>query len=254
MKEWWAQPTRGLIFEGPSGTGKTLLAKAIASEVDADVYDIKLTDIASSAYVNEWANNVSKMFAEIRQKVKNGKKMIIILDELDALFGNRNNSHSSKEDTKIVNTFLTEMSGMEDLQDVIFIGTTNLVEAIDPAVRRSGRMGMVITVDKPDKAALEQIFDIHITNLRNRSKKFDELFKKALQSGLNISEIVARAYAKWLVGADIKELTRRISENKAHESIAGNTNIQLTTEEFINIIDNLKKQSNNRGIGFLAQI
>ena len=66
-----------------------MLAKAVASEVDAEVYNVKLTDIATSAYINTGSNNIQKLFAFIRQKAQNNKKIVVILDELDALFGKR---------------------------------------------------------------------------------------------------------------------------------------------------------------------
>ena len=82
--------TKWIIFEWPAGTGKTLLAKVIASQIDADIYNVKLTDIASSAYINEWANNLKDLFNFIRNKSqKSEKKIIVILDELDGLFSKK---------------------------------------------------------------------------------------------------------------------------------------------------------------------
>ena len=68
MDSWWAKTTSGIIFEGEPGTGKTLLAKALAYEVEADVYQIKLTDIAPDAYINTWSNNIAMLFKFIRKK------------------------------------------------------------------------------------------------------------------------------------------------------------------------------------------
>lgn len=249
MQEWWAKPVSGMIFEWPSGTGKTLLAKAIATEVNAEVYTIKLTDIASSAYVNESANNVKKLFADIRQKASENQKIIIILDELDALFGKRDNQHSSSEDKKVVNAFLTEMSGFEDLQNVIFIGTTNLVENIDPAVCRSGRLGKVITVGKPDISALEQIFTIHMRKIGNRSKKM-----KTLLENVNTTEIAKMAHLHQLTGADVEEIVRILAEEKAHEAVSGKIDISVTEWDFFRIIRSLKKPNTVRGMWFLSPL
>ena len=139
-----------------------MLAKAVASEVDAEVYNIKLTDIATSAYINTGSNNVQKLFAFIRQKAQNNKKIVVILDELDSLFGKRDEINGSREDTKIVNTFLTEMSGFDTMENVIFIGTTNLLANIDPAVIRSGRLTTKVKVDLPNTDGLKQIYQIHL--------------------------------------------------------------------------------------------
>lgn len=149
-----------------------MLAKAVASEVDAEVYNVKLTDIATSAYINTGSNNVQKLFAFIRQKANNNKKIVVILDELDALFGKRDEINGSHEDTKIVNAFLTEMSGFDTMENVIFIGTTNLLKNIDPAVIRSGRLTTKVKVDLPNTDGLKQIYQIHLNKLR----KFPENF------------------------------------------------------------------------------
>lgn len=143
-----------------------MLAKAVASEVDAEVYNIKLTDIATDGYVNTGANNIHKLFTFIRQKAQENRKIVVILDELDALFGKRGDTNGSREDTKIVNTFLTEMSGFDTMENVVFIGTTNLLANIDPAVIRSGRLTTKIKVDLPNADGLKQIYQIHLDKLK----------------------------------------------------------------------------------------
>lgn len=148
-----------------------MLAKALASEVDAEVYNVKLTDIATNAYINTGSNNIQKLFEFIEQKAKNNKKIVVILDELDALFGKRGEINGSHEDTKIVNAFLTGMSGFDTMENVIFIGTTNLLANIDPAVIRSGRFTTKIKVDLPNADGLKQIYQIHLDKLKKISTK-----------------------------------------------------------------------------------
>lgn len=164
MRSWGAKPTSGIIFYGPPGTGKTLLAMVIATKVDAEVYNIKMTDIATNAFINTGANSIKDLFAFIRAKAEqNSKKhVIIILDEMDAILKKRDGINQSDEDKKIVNTFLAEMSGFDTRSNVMFIGTTNNYDSLDSAVVRSGRFSTKVKVDLPDQEGRIEAFRIHM--------------------------------------------------------------------------------------------
>lgn len=235
MDSWWAKTTSGIIFEGEPGTGKTLLAKALAYEVEADVYQIKLTDIAPDAYINTWSNNIAMLFKFIRKKAELWWKIVIILDELDSLFPKRWWQNSHREDTKIVNSFLTELSGFEKLDNVIFIWTTNLIENIDPAVIRSGRLSTKIKVNLPDSDELKQIYEIHLNKAREKSQKF-----KDISENLELEKIVS--YSNWLSGADIEEIIRIIVEEKAMQEIERIEVKNLDFEDFKKAIDKVKRK------------
>lgn len=236
MRSWWAKTTSWIIFEWPAGTGKTLLAKVIATEVDAEVYNIKLTDIQSSAYINEWANNVRELFSFLRHKAKkSNKKIVVILDELDALFKKRQWRNQSAEDTKVVNTFLSEMSGFDDINNIIFIWTTNLIETLDEAVIRSGRMSTRVKVDLPDLNARKQIFDIHI-------KKVSKIGIKALHSFTDINLDLISEHSPYFSWADIAEVIRRVVEKKAIAEVHTGKIEMITNDEILFIIEELKKQ------------
>lgn len=236
MRSWWAKTTSWIIFEWPAGTGKTLLAKVIATEVDAEVYNIKLTDIQSSAYINEWANNVKELFSFLRHKAKKtSKKMVVILDELDALFKKREWRNQSAEDTKVVNTFLSEMSGFDDIHNIIFIGTTNLIESLDEAVIRSGRMSTRAKVDLPDIQARKQIFDIHI-------QKVSKIGIKASQSFRDVDRDILWEKTDHFSGADIAEVVRRIVEKKAIIEVNTGVIESISNDEILSIIEEIKKQ------------
>ena len=221
-----------------------MLAKAVASEVDAEVYNVKLTDIATSAYINTGSNNVQKLFEFIEQKAQNNKKIVVILDELDALFGKRDEINGSREDTKIVNAFLTKMSGFDTMENVIFIGTTNLLANIDPAVIRSGRLTTKIKVDLPNADGLKQIYQIHLNKLRKISKKFYHATEK-----LDI-DAIARQSDK-LSGADVEEVVRIVAQTKAMEEINGNHDEEITEKYFYDAIEKVKNSNQTRNIGFV---
>lgn len=235
MDSWWAKTTSGIIFEGEPGTGKTLLAKALAYEVEADVYQIKLTDIAPDAYINTWSNNIAMLFKFIRKKAELWWKIVIILDELDSLFPKRWLQNSHREDTKIVNSFLTELSGFEKLDNVIFIWTTNLIENIDPAVIRSGRLSTKIKVNLPDSDELKQIYEIHLNKARKKSQKF-----KNISENLELEKIIS--YSNWLSGADVEEVIRVIVEEKAMQEIERIEVKNLDFEDFKKAIDKVKRK------------
>lgn len=242
VDSWGAKHSKWIIFEGPSGTGKTLLAKVIANEVNAEVYNIKLTDIQSSAMINEWANNIKELFAFLRKRAKKiNKKIIVILDELDALFKKRNGSvNSSWEDTKIVNTFLTEMSGLEDLENVIFVGTTNLLDSIDEAVIRSWRMETKIKVWLPDLKAKIDIYKIHLSKL---PQKAQDAF-----SEVNIEEVAKKS--DWLSWANIEDVINKIITQKALHEIKTHEVTKVTMEEITQTIAKVKWASNSRPMRF----
>ncbi|MCK9272343.1 ATP-binding protein [Candidatus Gracilibacteria bacterium] len=248
MKSWGTKNTSGIIFEGPSGTGKTLLAKALASEIDAEVYLIKLTDISKSALVNTSSNNISDLFKFLRLKAGvESKKIIVILDELDALFKSRNEINQSSEDTKVVNTFLSEMGGFEDLENIVFIGTTNNLEAIDKAVVRSGRMSLQIKIDLPNKKGIEEIYQIYL----DKAKKGTE--RKILADDIDISKLISSS--KGFSGADIEEVIRMVLQKKAIEEAEGapKETLIIKTEDIISAINKIKSRGKKKTIkiGFL---
>ncbi len=245
-ESWWAKHTKGIIFEWPTWTGKTLLAKVIAHEINAEVYNIKLTDIQSSALINEWPNNIKELFSFLRKRsAEINKKIIVILDELDALFKKRNGSiNSSWEDTKIVNTFLSEMNWFEDLEDVIFVGTTNLIETIDEAVIRSGRMSTKIKVGLPDSKALKQIYEIHIWKLPQKAKN----------AFWNIEIDILVKKSDGLSGADIQEIINRIIIKKALQEIETKEIADITQEECFEIINQVRGAWEKKSIWFISNV
>ncbi len=240
MKSWSAENTNGIIFEGPSWTWKTLFAKAIANEIDAEVYNIKLSDIASGPYINEWVSNVHNLFEFIKIKNKNSnKKVVIIFDEVDALFKKRDSwRNNSWEDIKIVNTFLTEMDDISSLGNVIFIGTTNLIESIDPAIIRSGRMTTKIRLNLPNNEERKQIFEIHINKAKSKSKKAKNAFNYYDLEGLaKISD--------WFSGADIKEVIRIVIQQKAlKEALKNKDNQKITFKDLEYAVKKIKTRKN----------
>ena len=160
FKNFGIRTPRGLILFGQPGTGKTLLAKAIAGEADVPFFSLSGSDFAEM-YVGVGAARVRNLFDEARKN----KPCIIFIDEIDALARKRGASHSSNEEKdQTLNQLLVEMDGFQDNDGIVIIGATNRLDILDPAVLRPGRFDRHVEVPVPDKKGRLAILKIHARN------------------------------------------------------------------------------------------
>jgi transitional endoplasmic reticulum ATPase len=151
-----AKMPKGLLLSGSPGTGKTLLAKALANESQINFISIKGPELISK-YIGE----SEKRLREIFRKARQASPCIIFIDELDSIAPIRGSRNDSGVSERFVSQLLTELDGIEELKGVILLGATNRVELIDPALLRPGRLERLIEIGLPDEKAREQIFRIH---------------------------------------------------------------------------------------------
>ena len=184
------RPAKGFLLYGPPGTGKTLLAKAVAREAQANFIATKSSDLLSKWY-GESEQQIARLFGRARQVAP----CVIFIDELDSLVPARGGGMGEPQVTeRVVNTILSEMDGLEELQSVVVIGATNRPNLIDPALLRPGRFDELIYVPVPDQAGRRRILAIHTEGM-------------PLASDVDLDMLARRTNR--FTGADLEDLVRR---------------------------------------------
>ncbi len=180
------QPPKGILLYGEPGTGKTLLAKAVANSTKATFIEIVASELVQK-FIGEGAKLVKEVFELARKKAPS----IIFIDELDALASKRIEIGTSGE-REVQRTFmqlLAEIDGFKNLGQVKIIGCTNRKDILDPAVLRPGRLDRLIEVPLPDEDGRREIFKIHTKRMTLKGVDFKELVKKT--EGFSGAEIKA---------------------------------------------------------------
>ncbi|MBI2101787.1 CDC48 family AAA ATPase [Candidatus Woesearchaeota archaeon] len=150
------KPPKGVLLYGAPGTGKTLLAKAVANETEANFISIKGPELLS-----KWVGESEKAVREIFKKARQVSPCIIFFDELDSLAPKRGMGSENHVSERVVNQLLTEMDGLEDLNEVLVIAATNRPDMVDTALLRPGRFDRMILTPVPDEKTRLEIFNVH---------------------------------------------------------------------------------------------
>jgi transitional endoplasmic reticulum ATPase len=187
FKRLGIDPPKGVLLHGPPGTGKTLIAKAVANEIDASFHNISGPEIMSK-YYGESEEQLREIFEEASEEAP----AIIFMDELDSIAPKREEAGGDVE-RRVVAQLLSLMDGLEDRGEVVVIGATNRVDAIDPALRRGGRFDREIEVGVPDRDGRKEILQVHTRNM-------------PLVDGIDLDEYAENTHG--FVGADLESLAK----------------------------------------------
>jgi transitional endoplasmic reticulum ATPase len=192
---------KGVMMYGPPGTGKTLLAKAVANEAESNFISIKGPELLNK-YVGESEKGVREVFSKARENAPT----VIFFDEIDAIAGERGrNMGDSGVGERVVSQLLTELDGLEELEDVVVVATSNRPDLIDSALLRPGRLDRHVHVPVPDAEAREAIFAVHTRD-------------KPLADGVDLADLARRT--EGYVGADIEAVTREAAMAATREFIS----------------------------------
>jgi transitional endoplasmic reticulum ATPase len=147
---------KGLLMHGPSGTGKTLLAKAVATESEANFISVRGPELLS-----KWVGESERGIREIFRRARQAAPCVVFFDEVDSIAPTRGMGGDSMVTERVVSQLLTELDGIQALSGVVVLAATNRADMIDPALLRPGRFDKIVFVPMPDKAARQKILEIH---------------------------------------------------------------------------------------------
>jgi transitional endoplasmic reticulum ATPase len=219
-------PPKGVLLTGVTGTGKTLMAKAVANECGVNFISVKGPELLS-----KWVGESERMVREVFKIARLSSPCIIFFDEIEAIAGRRGEGDSNVTE-RIISQLLTEMDGIEELRGVVVLAATNRPELIDSALLRAGRFEVRLDLPLPDQIGRRKIFTVHTR-------------AKPLADDVDIAELaqITEGYA----GSDIEAVCRRASMEAIRELVEAQgkdldpTSVQISRRHFEIGIDEVAK-------------
>ncbi|MFZ2071392.1 MAG: CDC48 family AAA ATPase [Halobacteriota archaeon] len=201
------KPPKGILLHGSPGTGKTLIAKAVANETQSNFISVKGPQLISK-YVGESERGIREIF----RKARAATPCILFFDEIDSIAPIRGHGSDSGVTERVISQMLTEMDGMEELKGVVVLAATNRIDIVDPALLRPGRFDLVIELPMPDERARCEIFKVHTK-------------KKPITKGIILEELARMT--EGFTGADIEAVCNRAAMLAIREFDEKNNDISL---------------------------
>ena len=196
------RPPKGILLVGPPGCGKTLIAKAIATESRVNFIAVK-----GPALLSKFVGESEKGVRDIFRKARQAAPCIIFFDEIESLVpargGGATDAHVSE---RVLSQFLAEMDGIEELKGVLVLGATNRVDRVDPAVLRPGRFDEIVEIPPPDEESRRQIYEVHMRH-------------KPVGSGISAPDLAVRS--EGFSGAEIESVCTRAALNAVRRAVEG---------------------------------
>lgn len=238
MEKWGAKRPQAILLHGEPGTGKTMLARALANEIDAEVWTIQSTDI-----YEKWLGDSESHIKDIFDRARQHKgRLVIFFDEFESILSKTESPQSGGADNArnaVAGIFKQEMNTISnDNPNILIVATTNKLDGIDPALRRPGRFDHTIYVPMPDTESRQQILSNVVTKsiIRQEASKL-----KMFNDDLNITSLAEKTDG--LSGADILEIFRRLVLSRAmQEAHTGEEQPPISQEEIEQAIRELRTQ------------
>jgi transitional endoplasmic reticulum ATPase len=221
FKKIGIRPPRGILLYGPPGCGKTYIVKALANEAGVNFIAVKGPEILS-----KWVGESERRLREVFRRARQVAPAIILFDEIDAIAPRRGLEIGTRVTEQIVSQLLTEMSGIEELEGVAVIATTNRPDIIDPALLRPGRFDRLIYVPAPDEKGRLAILKVHTKNM-------------PLDKNVNLGKVAKQT--KGYSGADLEALCREAAMFALREAIKENKEVKkITNKHFEQALKKIK--------------